>query len=137
MEMNGVQLCARFSLATTRLRYCGPEDADSILYQTVVKATDTGAARTALEKFEALLPYLEAIARKHGLDPFDRDVVEAYWVGNELLERHVERVVRDRRRVGEGVDDDRQHGEVPAVVRPCRRGLRYGCDPGEAVPRAR
>ncbi|HKZ23675.1 MAG TPA: DUF6390 family protein [Thermoplasmata archaeon] len=86
MEMNGVQLCARFSLATNRLRYCGPEDADSILYQTVVKATDTGAARTALEKFEALLPYLEAIARKHGLDPFDRDVVEAYWVGNELLE---------------------------------------------------
>ena len=32
------------------------------------------------------MPYLEAIGRKHGLDPFDRRVVEAYWLGNDLLD---------------------------------------------------
>ena len=39
-----------------------------------------------LSGFEALMPYLEAIAAKHGLKPFDREVVEAYWIGNPLLE---------------------------------------------------
>ena len=32
------------------------------------------------------MPYLEAIAAKHGRSPFDHDVVEAYWIGNRLLD---------------------------------------------------
>lgn len=40
----------------------------------------------ALEGFEALWPYLQAIGAKHHLDPLDPKVVEAYWIGNELLD---------------------------------------------------
>lgn len=84
--MDGVVLCARFSIATNRLQYCGPRDAEPVLYRAITEAADLDRARDALRRFEALNPYLEAIAAKHHLDPFDREVVEAYWVGNDLLE---------------------------------------------------
>jgi hypothetical protein len=84
--MQGVQLAARFSIATNRLKYCGPADAEPALYRTIVEGKDIEASRKALMRFEALEPYLSAIAAKHGLDVMDRDVVEAYWIGNELLD---------------------------------------------------
>ncbi len=84
--MDGFQLAARFSIATNRLQYCGPSDAEPVLYRAIVEGTGRPATEAALSRFEALFPYLEAIGRKHGLDPFDREVVEAYWIGNSLLE---------------------------------------------------
>ena len=85
--MNGVALCARFSIATNRLQYCGPRDAEPALYAAITENRELDRARDALRRFEALNPYLEAIGAKHGLDPFDSAVVEAYWVGNDLLEK--------------------------------------------------
>jgi len=84
--MEGVQLAARFSIATNRLKYCGPADAEPALFRTIVEGKDLDASRKALLRFEALEPYLSAIAAKHGRDPMDHDVVEAYWIGNELLD---------------------------------------------------
>jgi len=84
--MDGVPLGARFSIATNRLQYCGPADAEPLLYAAITKGERVEEARRALARFEALLPYLEAIGRKHHLDPFDRRVVEAYWIGNDLLD---------------------------------------------------
>lgn len=84
--MDGVALCARFSIATNRLQYCGPSDAAPALYRAITRGEGLEEARTALSQFEALLPYLEAIGSGHGLDPFDRRVVEAYWLGNSLLD---------------------------------------------------
>jgi Family of unknown function (DUF6390) len=84
--MDGVTLCARFSLATSRLQFCGPPGSDTLLYRAITEGRDLPAAREALRRFEALLPYLEAIGQKHGRDPFDPAVVEAYWIGNELLD---------------------------------------------------
>ncbi|HKN06084.1 MAG TPA: DUF6390 family protein [Thermoplasmata archaeon] len=85
--MDGVALCARFSIATNRLQYCGPRDAEPVLYAAITENQELDRARDALRRFEALNPYLEAIGAKHGLDPFDAAVVEAYWVGNDLLEK--------------------------------------------------
>jgi len=84
--MDGVALCARFSIATNRLAYCGPADAEPALHAAIVSGAGTPAARQALARFEALMPYLEAIGAATGKDPFDREVVEAYWLGNGLLE---------------------------------------------------
>lgn len=84
--MNGVQLGARFSLATNRLQYCGPADAEPLLYRAITTDTGQAEAQQALAGFEALMPYLEFIGAKHGRPPFDHEVVEAYWVGNELLD---------------------------------------------------
>lgn len=84
--MDGVQLGARFSLATNRLNFCGPADAEPVLYGAIRAAAGGEAARSSLRGFEALMPYLEAIGARHGLDPFDHRVVEAYWIGNPLLD---------------------------------------------------
>ncbi len=84
--MDGVALCARFSIATNRLQYCGPSDAAPDLYRAITTEEGHGEAREHLSRFEALMPYLVAIGAKHGLDPFDPRVVEAYWVGNDLLD---------------------------------------------------
>ena len=84
--MQGVQLAARFSIATNRLKYCGPADAEPALFRTIVEGKDLEASRRSLLRFEALEPYLSAIAAKNGRDPLDHDVVEAYWIGNELLD---------------------------------------------------
>lgn len=86
MGDDGVRLGARFSLATNRLNYCGPEGAERWLHRAIATGEGVAEARRALDGFEALVPYLDAIARKHGLDRFDRDVVEAYWIGNSLLD---------------------------------------------------
>jgi len=83
---SGVALAARFSLPTNRLRYCGPDDAQAPFVRAITEERDLDAARDALLKFEALEPYLAAIAAKHGRDPLDHDVVEAYWIGNRLLD---------------------------------------------------
>jgi Family of unknown function (DUF6390) len=83
--MAGVSLCARFSIATNRLQYCGPSDAEPTLYRAITRGTELERARSALTQFEALYPYLAAIGAKHSLDPFDARVIEAYWIGNDLL----------------------------------------------------
>ncbi len=84
--MDGVALCARFSIATNRLAYCGPADAEPALYDAIVRGEGSPRAREALSRFEALMPYLEAIGAASGRDPFDPEVVRAYWLGNELTE---------------------------------------------------
>lgn len=84
--MDGIALGARFSLATNRLGYCGPDTAEPLLYGAITRGANLEAAGKALLRFEALAPYLEAIAAKHGRKPLDREVVEAYWIGNSLLD---------------------------------------------------
>ena len=83
--MKGIELGARFSLATSRLHYCGAEGADRVLYEALVRGADLESTTGVLRTFEALMPYLEAIALHTGGDPFDSEVVEAYWIGGEAL----------------------------------------------------
>ncbi len=84
--MDGFELAARFSIVTNRRSFCGPADAEPTLYRAITESTGQVEVEGMLSRFEALYPYLEAIARKHGLRPFDREVVEAYWIGNPRLD---------------------------------------------------
>ena len=46
-----------------------------------------GGLTPLLRRFTGALPYLQLIARANAIaDPFDARVVEAYWLGNELLD---------------------------------------------------
>jgi hypothetical protein len=56
------------------------------LRSLILHGRNTPEARASLERFEALYPYLQMISEAAGHDPFDRRVVEAYWIGNELLD---------------------------------------------------
>lgn len=83
---SGVPLASRFSLPTSRRGYCGPPGAPEVLYAAATTGDRLTEAEAALGSFEALMPYLEAIARHAGRSPLDIEVVEAYWIGNDLLD---------------------------------------------------
>src|SRR4051812_42210118 len=69
-----------------RLRYCGSDDNSALLGYGLEGVVDGGLG-PLLRRFSGALPYLQLIARSNGIaDPFDARVVEAYWLGNELLD---------------------------------------------------
>lgn len=88
--MDGILRCTRYALSPNRLHYCGPDANREIL--AYLEAGDADPGLTALlRQFRTLFPYLQLIAEANGIrDPFDDRVVEAYWLGNDLLE-HVSR----------------------------------------------
>lgn len=82
---SGPLLFARYAYGPNRLGYCGPDAADELFGEATAGA-DNKALRRLAEQFEGAFPYLQLIAHANGLaDPMDRRVVDAYWLGNDLL----------------------------------------------------
>jgi hypothetical protein len=87
MTLNGTLIFARYAFMPNRLNYCGGDD-NKALFDYCVAGRSDGGLVEILQKFQAVLPYLKLIARNNGIaDPFDFRVVEAYWIGNALLDR--------------------------------------------------
>lgn len=52
------------------------------------KAISGKKIRKILEQFKGAYPYYKLIAKSNKIkDPFDENVVRAYWIGNKLLEK--------------------------------------------------
>lgn len=86
MVISGATLFSRYAYPPNELGYCGPEDASVLLERGSVSAEQRIAGHA--RQFEGAWPYLEIIASAAGIaDPLDARVVEAYWIGNELLDR--------------------------------------------------
>ena len=83
----GPLLFARYAFPPNERGYCGPADNAALGGYATAGVTDPGLTQLA-KQFEGAWPYLELIAAANGIaDPLDRRVVEAYWVGNSLLEK--------------------------------------------------
>jgi len=94
--MDGTELAARFSYITNSLGFCGPDKASELFLKYIKENNNLknkninkykNKVDSALKRFEGLYPYLSTIAEKRGKDLLDHDVVEAYWLGDELLEK--------------------------------------------------
>ena len=78
--------CGRYSFGPNRLHYCGP-DVGKELHDLIESGESNIGLAHLLKQFKTLFPYLKYIAHINNIkDPFDSRVVEAYWLGNELLE---------------------------------------------------
>jgi len=76
---------ARYAFGPNKLGYCGP-DASRELFEQATGGGDDSALRHLARDFDGAWPYLELIARANGIaDPLDPAVVDAYWIGNDLL----------------------------------------------------
>jgi len=85
--MDGAQLFLRYAFMPNHLGYCGSEEDRALFEYGVAGTTDPGLIELE-QQFEGAYPYLQLIARANKIDdPLDLRVVEAYWLGNELLER--------------------------------------------------
>ncbi|MGI9021935.1 MAG: DUF6390 family protein [Acidimicrobiales bacterium] len=81
----GLVLFIRYAFMPNHLGYCGGNDAEVLLEHAAEGRGDTRLA-PLLAKFSGAFPYLRTIAAANGIaDPFDTRVVEAYWLGNDLL----------------------------------------------------
>lgn len=80
----GLQQCSRYAFAPNLFHYCGPEKQSDLLGYITEKKTDRGLIGI-LSQFDTLYKYLILIASENAIaDPFDKRVVEAYWLGNSL-----------------------------------------------------
>jgi hypothetical protein len=85
--ISGALLFGRYAFPPNRLGYCGPDDHPTLFAYVSQGLTDQGLIDLE-RRFDGAYPYLRLIAQANGIaDPFDRRVVEAYWIGNECLER--------------------------------------------------
>lgn len=83
----GLAMFARYAYPPNERGYCGPADHRELFEYAAAGTADGGLVRLA-RAFTGPWPYLTLIAGANGIDdPFDVRVVEAYWVGNELLDR--------------------------------------------------
>jgi hypothetical protein len=84
--ISGVLLFGHYAFPPNRLGYCGPDDHQALFDYVVAGQTDGGLLD--LEKrCTGAYPYLRLIATANQIaDPFDRRVVEAYWLGNHYLD---------------------------------------------------
>jgi hypothetical protein len=113
----------RYGFMPNRLRYCGPDE-NRTLFQYAVEDVSDGGLSPLLRQFTGALPYLKLIARSNGIaDPFDARVVEAYWLGNDLLEGVEVRQLYDAlvERFGKHLSGRTRElvlGKAPAGARP-------------------
>ena len=83
---SGAVLFARYAYPPNALGYCGPENSAE-LFERAAAGEDSPGLRRLIRGFDGAWPYLALIAGAAGrVDPLDPDVVEAYWVGNGLLD---------------------------------------------------
>ncbi len=82
----GPIMFVRYAFPPNHRGACGPADSQS-LFEYGASATVDAGLRHLTRQFAGAWPYLELIASATGVpDPLDRRVVEAYWVGNRLLD---------------------------------------------------
>lgn len=124
-SFDGIIRCSRYAFGPNRLHYCGPDAYREIFSYIRENISDPGLEKH-LRAFKTMYPYLEQIAEANNIkNPFNERVVEAYWIGNGLLEtvdkkrfyRHLLENQQIKKRIGEKawglVADKIQQGAVP------------------------
>lgn len=86
VEPSGLLSFIRYAFMPNHLGYCGGAQHEVLFEHAAAGQSDRRLA-PLLAKFTGALPYLQTIAAAHHVaDPFDHRVVEAYWLGNEMLD---------------------------------------------------
>jgi len=79
--MESLILSASYAFMPNLLGYCGKQS-----FFPALKAGNKPQLRSELKEFTAHYAYLKLIASCNSRKPFDSKVVEAFWIGNSLLE---------------------------------------------------
>jgi Family of unknown function (DUF6390) len=85
-KYSGELLHAKHAFPPNNLGYCGP-DVRGKIQEYLHSQSDSEDVRPILTRFEAAYPFVRMIAKSTGRKPFDYEVAEAYWLGNDLLDK--------------------------------------------------
>lgn len=122
-SIDGTSRFIRYAFMPNRLHYCGG-DSNSLIFDYALEGVREPPLEAMLRKFTGAMPYLSLIARSNGIvDPFDERVVEAYWIGNDLLSGVEVRQLHDalRERFGNQLQGKTREwllAKAPAGARP-------------------
>lgn len=84
-DYNALIYCSKYAYMPNFYGYCGP-DKNRLLFEYVIHHQADGGLADIIKEFEVLYPYLEFISKSNKIsNPFEEKVIEAYWLGNELL----------------------------------------------------
>lgn len=140
MSDAGALRFARYAYPPNELGYCGPEGARAMLAPGAVADIERRA-----RQFDGAWVYLEFLAEQLGTDdPLADEVVEAYWIGSDLVDRGPTQALLERleaRFVGQAggtwrdsIHRARAHHSYQVFeVYPWAAMLRAGLPPGPAV----
>lgn len=81
-----LQLLSRFSLPPNSLGYCGNETATEKFKKCIISG-NCGGVVAEIEKFLVLYPYLKTAAKITNLPILNYEVIESFWLGNDLLKK--------------------------------------------------
>lgn len=89
--MSGAKLAILYGYVPCQLGLCGPDDARK---KKIISRFLRGENKfkkeieKILKEFKGAYPYYQLIAHSNRIkNPLDRKVVEAYWIGNKLLDK--------------------------------------------------
>ncbi len=122
-SIDGTGRFIRYAFMPNRLHYCGGDN-NSVIFDYAIEGLREPPLDAMLRKFTGAMPYLSLIARSNGIiDPFDERVVEAYWLGNDLLTGVEVRQLHDalRERFGKQLQGKTREwllAKAPAGARP-------------------
>ena len=89
--MSGLKIAALFGLRPHLLGLCGPKEAleQRLLLKFLQGKLSHRQILSVIKKFKGAYSYYCLIAKKNKIKtrPFNKKVVEAYWIGNELLDK--------------------------------------------------
>ena len=84
---DGAELFCRYAQPPNVLGYCGPDDNDGLTSAASGLTVPFDEMERIAKAFDGAWPYLELIGGLTGRHPLSTDVVAAYWLGNDLLDR--------------------------------------------------
>ncbi|MBI4709434.1 MAG: hypothetical protein HY764_04500 [Candidatus Portnoybacteria bacterium] len=89
--MSGLKIAALYGFRPNALGLCGPKELprQQILKEFLAGKISHSQILSVMRQFRGAYPYYELIARKNKVKTgaFNKKVVEAYWIGNELLDK--------------------------------------------------
>lgn len=90
-ELKAIEKCVRYAFMPNRLHLCGPEkQADLLEFYSKInskKKFSLDHLKSLISEFETLFPYLKLIGRANQKNPFQEQIIEAYWVGDPALKK--------------------------------------------------
>ncbi|MGE5041314.1 MAG: DUF6390 family protein [Candidatus Levyibacteriota bacterium] len=86
MSESALQLESRFSLPPNSLGYCGLKTAGAV-FQECIKTGKCERVPQEVDHFIVLNPYLNFLHKVTALPKFSYEVIEGYWIGNDILKK--------------------------------------------------
>lgn len=101
-ELNALVKACKYSLVPNGLGYCGAQDFSGLFASFIENPQEEKIPeiKSALRTFLGEHSYVQLIAEENGLEEFNEQAIDAYWLGSDLLEcvhpKKIEKLINEK-----------------------------------------